>query len=158
MAKEIERKFLIRSAEWRNGASVPRHLIQGYFDSGSAGFTLRVRDDDGCGKLTIKGRPTGFARSEFEYDIPLADVRAMLAEFCSTRVVDKLRYEVEFAGFVWEIDEYLGANKGLFTAEIELPDAQTEFRRPEWLGEEVSGVACYTNGALSRCPFGEWKK
>ena len=155
MACEIERKFLLRDSSWRAAAQAPRRLVQGYFD-GSRGFTLRVRDDDGVGKLTIKGRPTGCSRSEFEYTIPIGDVEAMLKEFCLPRVVEKLRYLVEYDGFTWEIDEYLGANTGLFTAEIELPTADTEFPRPPWLGEEISGIPRYTNAALSRLPFGLW--
>ena len=155
MGCEIERKFLLRDNSWRAAAQVPRRLVQGYFE-GSRGFTLRVRDDDGVGKLTIKGRPTGYSRSEFEYTIPIGDVGEMLDEFCVPRIVEKLRYFVEYEGFVWEVDEYLGANAGLFTAEIELPAADTEFSRPPWLGEEVSGIPRYTNAALSRLPFGLW--
>jgi len=158
MAREIERKFLLKNDDWRKAAAPPRHLVQGYFDTGVNGCTLRVRNDDGQGRLTIKGRPHGFARSEFEYAIPAADVAEMLSEFCTPRVVDKLRYLVEFGGFEWEIDEYLGLNAGLFTAELELPSEDTDFPRPPWLGEEVSGEARYTNGALSRCPYSLWKK
>jgi len=158
MAKEIERKFLLLNDGWRKNAAPPRHLVQGYFDTGVNGCTLRVRSDDGRGRLTIKGRPSGFARSEFEYEIPAADVAEMLKEFCAPRVVDKLRYVVEFGGFEWEIDEYLGLNAGLFTAEIELPTEDVDFPRPPWLGEEVSGIGRYTNGALSRCPYSLWKK
>ena len=157
MAQEIERKFLLKSDEWRKTAAPPRHLVQGYFDTGTSGCTLRVRNDDGQGRLTIKGRPSGFARSEFEYAIPAVDVAEMLKEFCAPRVVEKLRYLVEFGGFEWEIDEYLGLNAGLFTAEIELPSEDADFPRPPWLGEEVSGIASYTNGALSRCPYSLWK-
>ena len=157
MACEIERKFLLCDSSWRAAATAPRRLVQGYFDD-TRGFTLRVRDDDGVGKLTIKGRPNGCSRSEFEYTIPLGDVKAMLAEFCLPRIVEKLRYLVEYEGFTWEIDEYLGANAGLFTAEIELPAADAEFPRPPWLGEEVSGIPRYTNAALSRLPFRRWDK
>ncbi|MBQ6353285.1 MAG: CYTH domain-containing protein [Lentisphaeria bacterium] len=158
MAREIERKFLLKDESWRDSAGTPRHLVQGYFETGPGGCTLRVRDDDGAGRLTIKGRPHGFARSEFEYAIPAADVAAMLAEFCASRVVEKLRYLVTYGGFTWEIDEYLGDNAGLFTAEIELPTENTEFPRPSWLGEEVSGVSRYTNGALSRHPYRLWRE
>ena len=158
MAKEIERKFLLKSEEWRNFAGAPRRLVQGYFETGPSGCTLRVRNDDGEGRLTIKGRPRGFARSEFEYAIPAADVAAMLEEFCAPRIVEKLRYLVEYGGFTWEIDEYLGDNSGLFTAEIELPAENTEFPRPPWLGEEVSGLARYTNGVLSRYPYRMWQR
>lgn len=158
MAQEIERKFLLKSMEWRETAAAPRRLVQGYFETGPSGCTLRVRDDNGSGRLTIKGRPKGFARSEFEYEIPAADVDAMLREFCFPRVVEKLRYLVDFGGFTWEIDEYLGLNEGLFTAEIELSDENTDFPRPPWLGEEISGISRYTNGALSRCPYVTWRE
>ena len=157
MAREIERKFLLKSEAWREAAGAPRRLVQGYFETGPAGCTLRVRNDDGQGRLTIKGRTHGFARSEFEYAIPIPDVEAMLDEFCAPRIVEKLRYLVEFDGFTWEIDEYLGDNQGLFTAEIELPTENTEFPHPPWLGEEVSGIASYTNGALSRHPYRMWR-
>ena len=157
MAQEIERKFLLDNDGWRKDAAPPRRLVQGYFDTGVNGCTLRVRDDDGAGRLTIKGRPHGFARSEFEYAIPAEDVAAMIEEFCASRVVEKLRYPVTFGGFDWEIDEYLGLNAGLLTAEIELPSEETRFPRPPWLGEEVSGIARYTNGALARCPYSLWK-
>jgi len=158
MAKEIERKFLLRSEDWREHASMPRRLVQGYFETGPSGCTLRVRNDDGEGRLTIKGRPCGYSRSEFEYSIPAEDVAEMLEEFCRPRVVEKLRYIVRFEGFDWEIDEYLGNNAGLFTAEIELPSEEVDFPRPPWLGEEISGVAKYTNGALSRRPFAQWDR
>ena len=158
MAKEIERKFLLKDMTWRETASAPRRLVQGYFETGPSGCTLRVRNDDGIGKLTIKGRPDGFSRSEFEYDIPTADVEAMLGEFCLPRVVEKLRDLVDFGGFTWEVDEYLGLNKGLFTAEIELTDENADFPRPPWLGEEISGISRYTNGSLSRRPYVTWQE
>ena len=58
----------------------------------------------------------------------------MLEEFCGSRIVKKYRYILPAEeGMCWEIDEYLDANQGLFTAEIELPDADTPFERPVWL-------------------------
>ena len=78
----------------------------------------------------------------------------MLREFCGSRIVEKIRYLVPAGdGLVWEIDEYCGLNSGLFTAEIELPSEDVVFRRPRWLGREVSGDPDYTNGALSRRPW-----
>ena len=156
MGREIERKFLLLDDSWRSSASDSRRLVQGYFDTGPGGCTIRVRNDSGAGYLTIKGRPHGIVRSEFEYPIPMEDFAAMLREFCIPRVVEKLRYMVEFGGFSWEVDEYLGANSGLFTAEIELPEAEMVFPRPPWLGAEISGDPRYTNGSLSRYPFKRW--
>ena len=112
---------------------------------------------DGMGRRDALRRPSGWSRSEFEYEIPLADAEAMLREFCGARIVEKRRYRLPAGdGLVWEVDEYFGRNEGLFTAEIELPDPESSFFRPDWLGAEVSGDPRYTNGALSRCPFDCW--
>ena len=161
MGVEIERKFLLKDHSWRDRVSdSPRSLTQGYFMRAPGGATVRVRIADETAFLTIKGRTKGtgaLERSEFEYAIPLEDARSMLDEFCGTRVVKKLRYYLKGDdGFLWEIDEYLDLNEGLFTAEIELPDADTSFQRPSWLGDEVSGDKRYSNGALSVSPYSEW--
>lgn len=158
MAVEVERKFLVRSADWRAQASPPQRLIQGYLPTApGGGVTMRIRVAGEIGFITLKGRPTGVSRSEFEYEIPLADALAMLSEFCAARRVEKLRYLVPASGgLCWEVDEYLGRNSGLFTAEIELPAPDCPFERPGWLGREVSGDVRFTNGALSRCPWCAW--
>ena len=155
MGEEIERKFLVRNDSWRASADRGRHFVQGYFDGGAGAPTMRVRMiGGGEARLTIKGKPSGFRRSEFEYPIPAEDAEAMLREFCGTRVVEKIRYLVPAGdGLMWEIDEYCGLNCGLFTAEIELPSEETPFVKPRWLGKEVSGDPDYTNGSLSRRPW-----
>lgn len=160
MAREIERKFLVASDFWRAIAGDGEHLIQGYFanlELAGIAPVIRVRVADNRGFLTIKGRPCGLARSEFEYEIPFEDAQAMLREFCGNRVVEKIRYFLPAGdGLIWEIDEYLEQNQGLFTAEIELPSEDTSFLRPEWLGEEVTGDPRYTNAALSCQPYSLW--
>jgi adenylate cyclase len=55
---------------------------------------------------------------------------------------------VPFAGFVWEVDEFHGGREGLIVAEIELPDAETQFPLPVFIGEEVTGDAAYYNSNL----------
>ncbi|MBE6384332.1 MAG: CYTH domain-containing protein [Lentisphaerae bacterium] len=163
MGVETERKFLLKDHSWREQVtSLPKKLTQGYFLRAQGGPTVRVRIADDRAFLTVKGRSKGtenLTRSEFEYQIPLGDAAAMLEELCGTRVVKKLRFCVAGPdGFVWEIDEYLDLNAGLFTAEIELPDADIPFVKPHWLGAEVSGDKRYSNGSLSVSPFSEWGK
>lgn len=159
MGVEIERKFLLASDVWREFADDGIRMIQGYF-AGIPGEspTVRVRIAGERAFLTVKGRSDGFARSEFEYAVPVADAEAMLREFCGDRVVEKCRYLVAFQGFVWEVDEYFGRNAGLFTAELELDRVDTLFPLPPWVGREVTGDPRYTNGALSRKPFSEWER
>lgn len=61
-------------------------------------------------------------------------------------------------GFVWEIDEFFGANEGLIVAEIEIPSEDAAFPKPDWIGEEVSGDPRYFNSNLVRNPYTTWQK
>ena len=158
MGCEIERKFLLRNGDWRRDAGPGVRFRQGYFER-CGRVTCRVRLAGERGFLTIKGERSGrYARSEFEYEIPVADAEAMLAEFCGDRVVEKIRYRVPCDGRVWEVDEYLGPNAGLFTAELELDSESERFALPPWLGAEVSDDWRYSNGALAVRPYETWKE
>ena len=161
MGVETERKFLLKNHSWKEEiTSLPRTLTQGYFLRAQGGPTMRVRIADNDAFVTIKGRSRGeenISRSEFEYPIPVTDAQAMLEEFCGERIVKKLRYCLNSPdGFIWEIDEYLENNAGLYTAEIELPSPDTPFEIPAWLGEEVSADKRYSNGSLSVTPYSQW--
>lgn len=61
-------------------------------------------------------------------------------------------------GHVWEIDEFLGVNKGLIVAEIELGSEDEAFEKPDWIGEEVSGDPRYFNSNLVAHPYSTWEK
>lgn len=156
MGIEIERKFLVKTDAWRSFVTSATAMRQGYL--GGASSTIRVRCAGDKAFLTIKGRSEGFARSEFEYPIPVADANEMLDTITTGTIVEKIRYIVPAGnGLFWEIDEYLNDNAPLFTAEIELPDQDTSFEIPAWLGEEVSFDKRYTNRSLSRNPYSTWK-
>ncbi|MBB5191970.1 adenylate cyclase [Silvimonas terrae] len=155
MALEIERKYLLATAQWREEINSSTRIAQGYLNDAPA-RTVRVRIKGDKGFLTIKGKNEGIARAEFEYEIPLADASELL-KLCPN-VLDKTRHEIHRDGFVWEIDEFAGDNAGLIVAEIELPALDTEFAKPAWLGEEVSGDARYYNSALSNTPYTRWPR
>ena len=85
MAQEIERKFLVQSAAWR-ALAAGRCYCQGYIPT-QGKQTVRVRIIGDQGYLTLKGPAIGISRSEFEYEIPLADAQAMLSELCQTPLI-----------------------------------------------------------------------
>ncbi len=136
MAKEIERKFLLRSEAWRASAGPGTPYRQGYLSTDKA-RTVRVRLAGEHGYLTVKGITVGASRDEFEYEIPAADARAMLDTLCE-RSIEKTRYRIAHEGHTWEVDAFAGANAGLVVAEIELASEDEAFARPAWLGEEVT--------------------
>ena len=154
MGIEIERKFLLAGDAWR-GLGQPVLLRQGYLSSARE-RVVRVRIEGGQAMLTIKGANVGATRGEWEYPIPLADANELLEGLCQQPIVEKFRRQIEFAGKVWEVDEFLGVNQGLVLAEIELASEDQPFDKPEWIGEEVTHDKRYFNSNLVRHPFSSW--
>ena len=140
MGIEIERKFLVKSDGWRKLGCAVRYA-QGYLCS-DRNRTVRVRTVGDKGFLTVKGRGSGIAHPEYEYEIPYNEART----------------KIPFAGFVWEVDEFFGDNEGLVMAEIELPSVDASFEKPEWIGEEVTGDPRYYNSMLARNPYKNWRR
>jgi adenylate cyclase len=155
MAQEIERKFLVASASWKDGAS-GTPIRQGYLSSVSE-RTVRVRVAGGKAFLTIKGVNRGVTRTEFEYPIPVDDAAAMLDALCEYPLIEKTRWVVPFKGFTWEVDEFHGENEGLVIAEVELLSADTKPELPPWVREEVSSDPRYFNSNLLKNPYKSWK-
>jgi adenylate cyclase len=154
MAKEIERKFLLKNDSWRAGAS-GTFYCQGYI-SRDKDRAVRIRIIEDKSFLTVKRLISETVRMEFEYDIPVADARVMLEEICEKPLIEKKRYRISHRDFVWEIDEFFGENAGLVVAEIELTDEDQAFEKPDWIGEEVTNDFRYLNVNLVRHPYTRW--
>jgi adenylate cyclase len=155
MPYEIERKFLI-TGPFQQLAFSKKRIKQGYL-AFSDRSTVRVRTKGNKGFITIKGKPTpgSFARYEWEKEIELKDAEDLLT-LCIGSLIDKFRYEVKVGKHVFEVDEFLGANFGLFVAEVELSDENEDFERPDWIGQEVTNDKRYYNSHLSKHPYTEW--
>ncbi len=144
MGREIERKYLVKDDSYRALATEAHHIRQAYLST-VPDATVRLRILDSQAFITVKGRNHGAERSEWEYEIPVADAEEMLAQCSQTPILDKTRYR---AGR-WEIDEFHGPLEGLVVAEIELEDADETFALPEFIGEEVTGDPRYYNSTLA---------
>lgn len=156
---EIEHKFLLKNQDWKKLAKEKKLYRQAYISTKS-GTTVRVRIVGHTAYLTLKGMPSGatsISRSEFEYEIPIADAQTMMAEYVDSPIVEKYRHLIPFAGKLWEVDEFLGNNTGLAVAEIELKSEDEEFLIPNWIGECVSDDHRYTNASLAYVPFNTWE-
>lgn len=154
MGIEIERKFLLKNDMWRSLARGTKYR-QGYLNS-TKERTVRVRTIDDSGYLTIKGPNKGATRVEYEYDIPERDATAMLNDLCEKPIIEKNRHKIDFAGLVWEVDEFFGENTGLIVAEVELESEDQRFEKPEWIGDEVTGDPKYYNANLVIHPYIKW--
>lgn len=150
MGIEIERKFLVAGAGWRSAARAPLPMRQGYLAAGGPTQpSVRIRIAGDAAALTVKG-PGGKVRAEFEYPVPVADAEAMLA-LSPFAALAKTRWEVEFAGHLWTVDEFTAPATlaGLVLAEVELASAEDAPDLPDWLGPEVTDDPRYSNAALA---------
>lgn len=152
---EIERKFLVKGA-FKAMAVSHKHIVQGYLSS-VPDRTVRVRISGEKAYLTIKGNSSndGLTRFEWEKEIDVEDAKQLI-NLCEPGIVDKIRYIVPFGEHSFEVDEFLGENKGLIVAELELKDENEEYNTPEWLGEEVTGQTRYYNASLAKKPYTSW--
>lgn len=153
MATEIERKFLVKGDAWRKGEATLYR--QGYLNRDKE-RTVRVRVAGAKAYLTIKGMNTGAVRAEFEYEIPVADAEQLLL-LCDGPLIEKTRFLFPWAGMMWEVDEFHGANDGLVVAEIELQSADQPFDKPSWVGNEVTDDKRYYNSSLAVHPCSSWQ-
>ncbi|MGB7395601.1 MAG: CYTH domain-containing protein [Pricia sp.] len=155
---EIERKFLVRSTDYRNEATSKERIVQAFLNTHPE-RTVRIRIRDDAGFLTVKGKSNeaGTTRFEWEREIDLTDAENLL-QLCESGVVDKTRFEVKIGSHIFEIDEFHGDNEGLILAEIELRHENETFERPDWLGDEVTGDIRYYNSQLKQKPFKLWDR
>jgi len=147
--KETERKFLVQNDDYKLDAERILHIVQGYLNRDPK-RTVRVRIQNGTGFLTIKGASdkTGTTRFEWEKEIPLEEAQALL-ELAEPGIIEKVRYVIPAGNDLYfEVDEFLGEQTGLTLAEIELPDPETPFTKPDWLGKEVTGQKAYYNSQM----------
>jgi adenylate cyclase len=155
MALEIERKFLVKSGDYRSQGK-PTYIHQGFLSTDKDRVVrIRIYGDEAF--LTIKGVSKGIARAEFEYPVPVEDAQFMLENLCIRPTIEKYRYKIDVEGFIWEVDEFLGENDGLVVAEIELEQAEQKFPKPDWVGMEVTGDKRYYNANLVNNPYKNWK-
>lgn len=155
---EIERKFLVKSADFKEQAFTHNKIAQGYL-SAVPERTVRVRIKGERGFITIKGvsQQGGMSRFEWENEIPLDEALELL-KLCEKGKIEKTRYEIKVGKHIFEVDEFYGENEGLVMAEVELESETETFEKPDWLGEEVTNDPRYYNAYLSKNPFKEWEK
>ena len=153
---EIERKFLVKSDEYRSDAFKVQLLSQAYLNNNPE-KSVRVRIVDNEGFITIKGPSYdgGLSRFEWEKKI-LIDEAVELMKLCGDQLILKKRYFVKHNKIILEVDEFLNNNKGLVVAEVELKTTSQKIVLPDWIAEEVTGVNKYYNLSLVNNPFNSW--
>ena len=154
MKKEIERKFIVLDKSYKDLGKY-EHCIQGYIPSTNEPL-IRIRTMGEKSFITVKSDVNGITRLEYEYEIPNNDAEDLLNLFCKESIVEKNRYKIHYKSTLWEVDEFLGNNKGLVVAEVELTSEDQPYDKPDWVGDEVSTDKKYYNYNLSSHPYSKW--
>jgi CYTH domain-containing protein len=164
MGTEIERKYLVKKAEWRSHKQqlqsqfpdLGKQYCQGYIATDN-NTTVRIRIVGDIGYITLKSKAIGHTRFEFEYPIPVEDAREMLTTLCIKPLIEKVRYKVNCDRLIWEVDEFEGENEGLIIAEVELENEAQQIDIPYWIEREVSDRK-YFNYYLVKHPYSQWEQ
>lgn len=150
---EIERKFLVIDDCFKDQSIHSYAIEQGYLCKDPE-KTIRIRIRDEKAYLTIKSSclREGLAKFEWEKEIDVIDARELM-RLCLPGVISKRRYIIPAEPYAgeeryWEVDVFEGRLDGLVLAEIELGSEDEVCRKPEWLGEEVTGQARYYNANM----------
>lgn len=154
MNLEIERKFLV-SAHKIDFLSNGKIIRQCYITSDNQ-FELRIRIEGNQAFLTTKTRKSQLTRYETEKEIDFHLASKIVDVFPSDEVIEKIRYDVKFAGKTWTIDRFHGSNDGLVLAEIELENEEEAIELPGWICREVTQDERYTNAHLAKKPYLKW--
>jgi adenylate cyclase len=147
MATETERKFLVKG-EFRHLAVKEIQITQAYLILDPE-KTVRIRIADDKAYLTIKTRAPkhSISRNEWEFQIPLQDAEEMM-KVCVPGRIFKTRCIIPSGKHKIEVDVFHDKNEGLVIAEIELKSDDEKYDKPDWLGEEVTGLPQYYNANL----------
>jgi adenylate cyclase len=147
--REIERKFLIRQIPADLTSYPSNEISQGYLVSLDDGTQVRLRKTGERHSLTYK-RGLGNIREEREVEVTAEQFDALWPATEGKRLL-KTRYEIPLGNRVVEIDVYHGKHEGLVVAEVEFDEeaSASDFNRPDWLGDDVTGDPRYSNQLLA---------
>ena len=121
--------------------------------------TIRIRLNGKSAILCIKGKTNTISRIEFEWELQDYPILEELLAKSNWPMVEKYRYEILAEdGYLWELDQFLGLNEGLWLAEVELSDENSDFICPNWVGSEVSQDRRFSSKQLAKTPYIEFNE
>jgi len=151
---EIERKFLVKQLPPCIDSVI--HIKQ-YYISNNKNMVQRLRIFNGEEAIiSFKQKTSKLSKYEFEYHIPIEDANKMIEFMNDVPFINKKRHIIKIESIKWEVDEFLGQNKGLIIAEVELDNIKQIINIPNWVGNEVTEDNKYYNYNLALNPYILW--
>lgn len=114
---------------------------------------LRVEVCNGTttAEITVKGPHSGITKPEYNFQVNYEDIYPLFnskdSQFCHRIIKKRHIIDTNEEGIFWEVDEFESPKtvEGLILAEIEIPNVDHTFLKPEWLGKDVSENPKYFN-------------
>ena len=154
MGIEIERRFLVKSEEWKSKVILTQDIRQAYLNSSVDEWATRIRIiNNNAAYITLKSSLNGLVNNEFEYSIPIKDAIELIK--LSKYKIIKTRYQLKINNKTWVVDLFDGSNFSLKIAEIELISESEEIQVPSWCGKEITGLKLLSNASLAKIPISE---
>ena len=154
MGIEIERRFLVKSEEWKSKVILTQDIRQAYLNSSVDEWATRIRIiNNNAAYITLKSSLNGLVNNEFEYSIPIKDAIELIK--LSKYKIIKTRYQLKINNKTWVVDLFDGSNFSLKIAEIELKSESEEIQIPSWCGKEITGLKLLSNASLAKIPISE---
>ena len=152
---EIERKFKVKMLPSNIEKCEKTEIEQGYL---CIKPTVRIRKNDDLYTLNYKWKNNNIiekkAIQNIEYEMPLTKENyEHLFSKVDNNMIIKTRYKVPINNeLIAEVDVFHGNLEGLIFAEVEFKDIDTSenFKKPDWLGEDISFDKRYDNTLLSK--------
>lgn len=147
MAKEIERKFLLKK-----GSSIPipegyaKFKIKQAYIFAKKDKQVRVRIIGKKSFITVKFTED-IVRDEFEYEIPLKDAKVMYEK--SSLKIEKNRLAFNGDNEHYDVDSF---ENGMVFVEVEFKSvkAMNTWVKPSWIGDEITNNPKYSNIVLAK--------
>jgi adenylate cyclase len=145
MGQEIERRFLLAGT-----IPIPENFekfkIHQAYILVDKGKQVRIRLTKNKAVIGIKFT-TSIVRAEFEYEVPLKDGKEIY-KHCKWSL-EKKRLSFSVGKEHYDVDDY---PNGLVVVEVEFKSLKDmkKWKKPSWLGLEITGVRKYSNITLSK--------
>lgn len=146
--KEIERKWRVRTLPDDLEKYQSISMEQAYLNVSP---TVRIRRENSDFYLTYKGKGEGISHTEYNLPIDEEAFYHMLPK-CDGRVIKKTRYVIPLEnGLKAELDIFKEPFKPLVIVEVEFSSEEeaSDFKVPDWFGEDVSLDPRFKNAALA---------
>ena len=157
MAKEIEKKYLVfknKLPKLKNGVL----YTQGYLCLNPL-IRFRIIKNDVC--INIKNiKKISIIRDEWEFYNKLNknEIKELI-NLSIKKPIKKIRYKVKYKKSIWEIDVYQEQNRGLITADVEIPNINFKIEFPDWVdkNKDITDDEKYFNKNLGDNPYSLFK-